>query len=325
VQRNIAAFGGDQKQVTVAGQSAGAASVHHLIATPLAKGLFQRAIAQSGSGMGLAIPDRESAEKAGSDFVSKLGAKDLADLRRMNAADLDAAMARLAKDGGTPRFGPSVDGILLPTAAFVDANTNDVPLLTGMTANEGTGLNPAYGRATPESFEAELRKTYGPLAPALLARYAVHDNATANAAVDALARERGLASMSLWARQRLAKSRQPLYLYLWTHTEPGPEALRYKAFHSSEIPYVFGRLDAPGRAFTDEDRALSKQLSAQWVRFVKTGDPNGPGLPRWPRHTKQDARLLELDVQSRPRDALPADVLRLFEQHVAAGGKLGIL
>jgi para-nitrobenzyl esterase len=194
-----------------------------------------------------------------------------------------------------------------------------------VSANEGTGLNPAYGRATADSFRTAVQKTYGALAPALLARYPAQDDASANAAVDALARERGLAAMALWARQRVVNSRQPLYLYLWTHAEPGHEAARYKAFHSSEIPYVFGRLDTRERPFTDADRALSQRLSAQWVRFVKTGDPNGPGLPAWPRYTGRDARLLEIDVEPRIREILPTPLLQLFEQHVAAGGRVGIL
>lgn len=317
VRENIGAFGGDPARVTVAGQSAGAASVHHLIAAPLAAGLFQRAIAESGSGMGSAVPDGSASDAVGEQVMRRAGAPDIAALRRLPPAALEQAAAGLA-------LRPNVDGMLLPDAAHIGRNTNDVPMLTGLTADEGSSMSASYGQATPASFAARLEKRYQALAPAFAERYPAATPEAASAAARQLERERGLAATWLWARQRLAASSQPIYLYYFSHVEPGPEAQRYGAFHSSEIPYVFATLERADRPYTADDRALSGTVGAYWANWVTRGDPNGPGLPAWPRLRADAPSMLEIGTHSHARPVLAPATLSLFERHAAQGGKLGL-
>ena len=194
-----------------------------------------------------------------------------------------------------------------------------------MTAQEMTGLNPNFGKATLDSVRKQIETTYGRLAPQFEALYSAADDAQANQAEGALVRDRGLASMAVWAEQRQRKSKQPIYAYLWTHAEPGPDAARYGAFHSSEIPYVFDTLDAsPERPFTALDRQLAAEMGSYWVNFVKTGDPNGPGLPAWPAYLQTDKQVVEIGATTKKHPILPQAKLELFERHVESGGKLGL-
>ena len=137
IQANIRALGGDPDRVTISGQSAGAVSVMDLIASPEAKGLFHRAIAESGAALGIDTPARSDAETIGLKVQALSGATSLADMRKLSTADLDAAAG---KSGDRLDFGPVVDGWILPDAATAKANTNDVAILTGITADEGAGL-----------------------------------------------------------------------------------------------------------------------------------------------------------------------------------------
>jgi para-nitrobenzyl esterase len=301
--------------------------VHHLIASPLARGLFSGAIAESGSGMGIPVPERAAAESVG-DSLSRVGGESLtlAQLRALSAADLDARVAKMSAGGGPPglRFAPIVDGLFLPNTATVGANTNDTPVLTGMTANEGTGLNPNYGKITAESFKKQLDSTYGALASDAASLYRAKNDAQATESSDALSRDRGLASMYLWAKGRFAHTKQPVFAYLWTHVEPGPDSARYLAFHSSEIPYVFSTLDKAQRPFTAQDHALARRLGSYWVNFVKTGNPNAVGLPEWPMLDAKQRQIIELGDAIKPRPVLDRRRLRFFERYTASGGQLGI-
>ncbi len=323
VRANIAAFGGDPDNVTIAGQSAGAASVHFLIDSPQARGLFVRAIAESGSGMGLVVADHATAEAAGARFAAAAGATTLAQLRALTPDQLLAA----TKAAGGMNFGPSIDGLVFADAATAnDGNSSDVPVLTGMTANEGSSAY-AFGTPpteTPDGLRRSIDHRYGAEAPAIAALYPAGDDAAATSARETLARDRGLASMYLWATHREAKSHAAIHAYLWTHVEPGPDAARYKAFHSSEVPYVFGTLDTPDRPFTALDHKLSEQVQAYWLNFIRRGDPNGPGLPHWPELTTSDKLILNIGDDTHIQPILDPAKLGAFTHYFRDGGAPGL-
>jgi len=324
VKANIAAFGGDPGNVTIAGQSAGAASVHHLINSPLASGLFVRAIAQSGSGMGLDVASHADADKAGLAFAQAAGAADIAALRAMTPEQLAATAAKTGRGG--LNFSPVIDGAVLPDAATaLGGNANDVPVLTGLTADENSAFSFGPPQAvTPQSLNAGIERSYGADADAFKALYAATDAATASAAKSDLARDRGIASLYVWAAKRETHSQAPIYAYLWTHVEPGPDAAKYGAFHSSEIPYVFGTLDTAKRPFTAADYSLSEQAGRYWLNFVRTGDPNGPGLPHWPQLKPVDRLILNIGGDTHVQPLLPPAKLEAFSQYVAHGGTLSL-
>jgi carboxylesterase type B len=157
---------------------------------------------------------------------------------------------------------------------------NDVPTLTGATTGELGGFGPS-GPVTKVAFVARARQQYGVMADEFLQRYPADTDEAATAAQDQSSRDSALVSMYLWARQRARTAKTPAYTYLWDHTLPGPDAARFRAFHSSEVPYFMNALALSDRPFTAADHAIADTMSSYVANFAKAADPNGAGLPPW--------------------------------------------
>ncbi len=198
-----------------------------------------------------------------------------------------------------------------------------VPLMTGFDADEGEIF--AQQSLSPSAFEERVRERYGQFAAEFLKVYPHASAEEATRSATQMGRDRYMASLVLWLDGRARQSGQVLYAYLFEHPLPGPESSRYGTFHTSEVPYVFGVLDQAQRPFQDQDRQVSAQLSAYWLNFMRSGDPNGRHLKVWAPFAADRPVVMGLGDQVGPRDAVSSPArLAVFRAYVAQGGRLSL-
>ncbi len=310
VQQNIAAFGGDPNNVTIFGESAGGVSVHSLLTIPLAKGLFQRAISESGGGRDGVLTGRPmnrdgvdpnypvSAETIGANFAHKHGiegtdAAALAKLRALSVAEIvDGGQENDGPGGAITYSGPILDGkLVVETAqsAYEAGRQARVPLIIGSNSAEV----PA-GFVNARSKE-QLLSLFGSLRDKAIAAYDPDGTNEFAKMLTMVNTDKVWAEPARFTARAFVAKGEPAYIYRFSYVPASmQQMMRYGAPHGSEIPYVFDNLRGRnGATAAPKDQAVARMMNTYWANFAKTGDPNGPGLPVWPVYSPQTDEILE--------------------------------
>jgi len=293
VKQNIKNFGGDSDNVTIAGQSAGSISVNCLVASPLGKGLFQKAIAESGASFLGSMSTVQQAEESGVKLAQSLNAGSVADMRKIPAAELLNKWAAR----------PIVDGYVLPKSVaelFAENKENNVPLLTGW--NEDDAFVGKLKNAG--EYKKQIEGQYKDKAAAFLSHYPAGTDAEAERSQINISRDQIFGTQNYtWANVQSAKGRAKVYVYRFTRRVPATaDFVKYGAFHTGEVAYAYDNLKFLHRPWEPVDQELATLMSSYWTNFVKTGNPNGKGLPVWPvyNNSTNEVMILGEKIAAKP-------------------------
>jgi para-nitrobenzyl esterase len=320
VKGNIARFGGDAGRVTIFGESAGGIAVSMLAASPAAKGLFQRAISESGGSFAPARRGAEGgqnvltlalAEEGGKRFLASLGVNDVNAARGLPAEKIQGAVR------GNNGFWPTLDGKIIVGDQYVlyqAGRFNDTPVLIGTNSDEGALFTPPAVK--PADYEKQVRDGYGEKAGVILAVNPHATDVEARRAAKNLFRDSVFAWPTwAWANLQSQQGKGAAFVYYFDHRNAmSPDG----ANHGSEITYVFRNLSNPVAPPTDEDKTLSELMSNYWVNFAKNGDPNGPGLPQWSAFKSATPKVMHFNKPTREQDGVPnLQQLQALDQYYA--------